>query len=109
MSKPNKSRYRLQQVRQVHADAKGGDCFEIAYGDGEGDVLVVPAPGFWPDAAKQAYARGDDVAGCRALVGEDAYERFAAAGGRADDINLAIGAFAEEHGLAPEKSSPSPS
>ncbi|WP_433224467.1 hypothetical protein [Microtetraspora malaysiensis] len=96
MSKPNRSRYKLAELRAKHAERQGGDSIEFEHED---TVYTLPAPGFWPDAVKVALKAGDDVAASAALMG-DAYQAFTAAGGRADDIMLLITAYADEQGIS---------
>ncbi|MEU7177029.1 MULTISPECIES: hypothetical protein [Streptomyces] len=95
MSKPSKSRYRLTELRQAHAEKNGGDVITFEF---EGSEFTLPAPGFWPDAVKVALKGSDDIAAARALMG-DRYDAFTAMGGRADDVMLVIGAYAEEQGV----------
>ncbi|MFK0294498.1 hypothetical protein ACIQU6_29075 [Streptomyces sp. NPDC090442] len=94
MSKPNKTRYRLAELRQAHADKTGGDVVEFEH---NGATYTIAAPGFWDDEVKASLKAGDDVAAAQALMG-DAYEDFREAGGRADDVMLVIGAYAEDQG-----------
>ncbi|MFE7315141.1 hypothetical protein ACFU7T_18980 [Streptomyces sp. NPDC057555] len=95
MSKPSKTRYRLAELRQAHADKNGGDTIEFEH---DGETFEIAAPGFWPDEVKTALKSGDDIAAARALMG-GAYEDFHAVGGRADDVMLVIAAYADEQGV----------
>ncbi|MGW3072736.1 hypothetical protein [Kitasatospora sp. NPDC001132] len=97
MSKPNKSRFRLSELRAAHAERSGGDTIEFEH---DGVTYSVAAPGFWPDAVKTALKAGDDVAASAAMMGHDAYADFVAAGGRADDVMLVVGAYAEAQGVS---------
>lgn len=96
MSK-GRARFKLQELRQQHAE-KVGDIIEIETDSGE--VFEFPAPGFWPDEAKDSFRENNDVDGVRKLLGPARYLDFKAAGGRADDVALALKAFAAEQGLS---------
>ena len=107
MSSPNRKRFKLQTIRNRQANEKG-DAFEIEADNGE--VFTVPAPGFWPDEVKDLFAEGKEVAAVKALMGAREYLRFRAAGGRADDVALAMKAFAkDEQGVEVGESSASSS
>lgn len=105
MSK-GRARFKLAELRQREADKSGGDTIEIETEDGT--VFAFPAPGFWDDDAKLAFTSNDDVTGVKVLLGPKEYVRFRAAGGRADDVALALKAYAEEQGLGLGESSASP-
>jgi hypothetical protein len=96
MSKPNKARYRLATLRQNAADKMGGDRIEFEAPDGT--EFSIPAPGFWPDSAKEAVRAGDDIGMAKALFGADAYGKFLACGGRTDDLTLIFTAYGESQG-----------
>lgn len=104
MSK-GRARFKLTELRQQAAE-KSGDTIEIETDDGT--VFEFPAPGFWPDDAKEAFAAQNDVNGVRVLLGPREYLRFRDAGGRADDVALALKAFAKEQGIELGESSASP-
>jgi hypothetical protein len=104
MSK-GRARFKLAELRQRAAD-EGGDSIEIETDDGT--VFEFAAPGFWDDAVKEAFQGNNDVAGVRALLGPREYLRFREAGGRADDVALALRAFAKEQGVSLGESSASP-
>jgi hypothetical protein len=106
MSKPNRSRFKLSELRAQQAE-KSGDVFEIETDDGT--IWEVPAPGFWPDEAKVAFSENRDVEGVKALMGPRDYLRFREAGGRADDVALALKAYAKDQGLTVGESSASSS
>lgn len=99
-----RSRFKLAELRHRQAE-KSGDVLEIETDDGT--VFELPAPGFWDDAVKQAFAGNDDVAGVRALMGPARYLEFRQRGGRADDVALALKAYAEDQGLSVGESSAS--
>lgn len=106
MSKPNRARFKLAELRQREADRRG-DAIELETDDGT--VFTFPAPGFWDDDAKEAFTSNNDVAGVRALLGPRDYLKFREAGGRADDVALALREFAKEQGIDLGESSGSPS
>lgn len=96
MSKPNRRRFKLAELRQKQAD-KSGDVIEIETPGG--DVFELPALGFWPDEAKEAMADNRDVECVKRLLGPKEYLKFRQAGGRADDVALVLRAVAAEQGL----------
>jgi hypothetical protein len=104
MSKPNRARFRLAELRQQQAE-KTGDTITIEIDDETS--FAFPAPGFWPDEAKEAFAANNDVAGVKALLGQREYLRFREAGGRADDVALALKAYTAEQGSTVGESSAS--
>jgi hypothetical protein len=95
MSKPNKSRFRLSELRKAHAVKTGGEFVTFEF---EGEDFEISAPGFWDDAVKVALKDGDDIGAARALMGAR-YDDFTAKGGRADDVMIVIGAYADAQGV----------
>ncbi|NJQ14227.1 hypothetical protein [Streptomyces bohaiensis] len=93
-----KTTYSLDELRQRAADRKGGDKLTITAG---GKPFSIPMPGFWPDEVKRkalsSRSEGDEPF-IRALMGSDAFDRFVAAGGRTDDINLLLQEYKEAQG-----------
>ncbi|MFF9758570.1 hypothetical protein ACF1G4_03215 [Streptomyces caelestis] len=87
MSKPNKKRYVLSQVRQQYVDAVGGDQVEVELNDGA--TLTFPHPLFaddeWSEAVDAAESNRDKA---RAILGDEQYEKFHAAGHADADIAL---------------------
>jgi hypothetical protein len=104
MSK-GRARFKLAELRQRQAD-KVGDTIEIEVEDGA--VFTFPAPGFWDDSVKEAFASNNDVQGVKALLGPREYLKFRQAGGRADDVALALKQFADDQGLTVGESTASP-
>lgn len=87
MSKPNKKRYVLSQVRAQYAEAVGGETLEAEGPNGE--VFTMPHPLFAPTEWKEAVdAAEDDGQLARAMLGEEQWEKYTAAGGDATDIAL---------------------
>jgi hypothetical protein len=87
-----KTTYNLDELR-ARAAQRRGDKLTIVAG---GKPYSIPAPGFWSDEQKEAGRQSretGDVAFYRTLMGPEQYDKFAAAGGRADDLNLLV----EEH------------
>lgn len=62
----------------------------------DGTVFTVPAPECWPDEIADLADKKDNVGMARALLGEDAYTAFLAAGGSAALLGAIV---AEEHGV----------
>ncbi|MFE5159640.1 hypothetical protein ACFRNT_14190 [Streptomyces sp. NPDC056697] len=87
MSKPNKRRYVLSQVRAQYAEAVGGEDIEFE-GPG-GEIYQMPHPLFADTAWKQAVDDAEDDAElARAMLGEEQYDKYVAAGGDATDVVL---------------------
>jgi hypothetical protein len=95
MSKPNKNRYRLSEVRSQVADAVGGDTIVAETDDGQEFTLEHPM--FRSPATEEALADldEDDSEGiARVVLGDTQWNKFAKAGGTASDINrllMAVG------------------
>ncbi|WP_037932840.1 hypothetical protein [Streptomyces sp. SPB78] len=87
MSKPNRKRYVMETVRQQYADAVGGETVEVELKTG--DVLTFPHPLFaddeWSDAVDAAESSRDKAI---AILGEDGYEKYRAAGHPDSDVGL---------------------
>lgn len=87
MSKPQ--RYVLSEVKKQYVEAVGGDQVEVELPNGE--TVSFPHPLFadaeWKKAVDEAE---DDHAKAQAMLGEEQYERFVAAGGRAEDLGLVL-------------------
>lgn len=99
MSKPNKKRYKLSEVR-VNAEEKRSSTIDFELG---GVDFSFPAPGFWDDDVYDAAKTESTPVMARALLG-DRYDEFRSLGGRADDIALLMEAYAEEQGADLPKS-----
>ncbi|WP_037888314.1 hypothetical protein [Streptomyces sp. Tu 6176] len=87
MSKPNKKRYVMSQVRQQYTEAVGGDQVEVELSDGQ--VLTFPHPLFaedeWSEAVDAAENNHDKAV---AILGAEQYEKFRAAGHADADVAL---------------------
>lgn len=87
MSKPNKKRYNLSQVKQQYTEAVGGASVEFE--TDKGDVLEFPHPLFaddaWTEAVDGAETSRDKAI---AILGPEQYETYSAAGHGDGDIGL---------------------
>lgn len=87
MSKPNRKRYKLSEVKQQMTDAVGGD--QVEFETDNGDVLTFPHPLFtdeeWDEKVDGAETARDKAI---AILGEEQYEKYAAAGHKDGDIAL---------------------
>ncbi len=87
MSKPNKKRYKLAEVRAQYAEAVGGD--EVEFEGPGGEVYTMPHPLFAPSEwAKAVDDAENDEEMAHAMLGDEQYERFVGAGGRPGDVNF---------------------
>ncbi len=101
MSKPNKRRFKLSEVRTQQAQKRGGST--IDFETDNGDTFSIPAPGFWTDDQAALIGNADTVKLATALLGgEDNYARFKAAGGQSQDISLVMAAYADAQGANSE-------
>ncbi len=108
MSKPNKRRFKLSQIRQQVADERGGSTIDIETDDGQ--VYSMPAPGFWDDEVTELLSSNDNIKLAEALLGgPENYARFKASGGRAQDVALVMTAYGKDQGSTEGESSASPS
>lgn len=97
MSKPNRKRFRLSQIREAQAN-KTGRIIEVETDDGQ--VYEIDAPGFWADEATELMGKGREVDLATVLLGgKEKYAAFKASGGRAQDVALAISAFQDDQGV----------
>ncbi|MEU4920180.1 hypothetical protein AB0G29_12575 [Streptomyces parvus] len=87
MSKPNRKRYKLSEVKQQFTDAVGGDTVEFELANGE--VLEFPHPLFATDEWSTAV---DDAETSRqkahAILGDEQYDKYVAAGHADSEIGL---------------------
>lgn len=51
-----------------------------------GETFTIPGPDFWPDRLPNAVREGFDALG-RAILGDDDWDRFVAAGGKGRALN----------------------
>ncbi|MFJ1782606.1 hypothetical protein ACIOKA_38505 [Streptomyces anulatus] len=87
MSKPNRKRYKLSEVKAQYTEAVGGDVVEFE--TDKGDVLTFPHPLFadddWSTAVDDADTSKDKAV---AILGAEQYETYRAAGHADGDIGL---------------------
>ncbi|MFJ2182987.1 hypothetical protein ACIOJG_20435 [Streptomyces anulatus] len=87
MSKPNRKRYKLSEVKQQFTEAVGGESVEFELDNGE--VLEFPHPLFATDEWSTAV---DDAETSRqkahAILGDDQYDKYVAAGHADSEIGL---------------------
>jgi hypothetical protein len=87
MSKPNKKRYVLETVRAQYEEAVGGA--EVEFEGPGGELFTMPHPLFAPsDWAKAVDDAETDEEMGRAMLGDEQFERYTAAGGRPGDVNF---------------------
>lgn len=89
MSKPNKKRYVLSQVKAQYTEAVGGD--QVEFETNKGDILHFPHPMFaddeWTEAVDGAESSKDKAL---AILGQEQYDTYAAAGHGDGDIGLLL-------------------
>ncbi|MGW0642384.1 hypothetical protein [Streptomyces badius] len=95
MSKPNRKRYRLSEVKQQFTDAVGGETVEFE--TDAGDVLTFPHPLFtdeeWDQKVDNAETAHDKAV---AILGDEQYEKYKAAGHGDGDIALLMMAVQQD-------------
>lgn len=97
MSKPNKRRFKLSEIREAQAN-KTGRTIEVETDDGQ--VFELPTPHFWSDEASSLIGKGRDVELATMLLGgEQRYAEFHAAGGQAADLGILLTAYAQDQGI----------
>ncbi|MFD7319226.1 hypothetical protein [Streptomyces sp. NPDC059883] len=94
MSKPNKKRYILEQVHEQYAEAVGGELVEF---EARGETYSFPHPLFaeeeWADSVDAAESAKDKA---RAMLGDEQYAKYKAAGGSDNDIALLFMAIQQD-------------
>ncbi|MEW1568321.1 hypothetical protein AB0454_35755 [Streptomyces sp. NPDC093509] len=87
MSKPNRKRYRMSEVKAQMSEAVGGELVEFE--TDKGDVLTFPHPLFtdddWDEKVDGAENSKEKAI---AILGEEQYEKYTAAGHKDSDIGL---------------------
>lgn len=87
MSKPNKKRYRLSEVKSQMEEAVGGDVVEFE--TDKGDVLTFPHPLFTDDEwDEKVDAAENSREKAIAILGDEQYEKYHAAGHGDGEIGL---------------------
>jgi hypothetical protein len=86
MSKPNKSRFKLSQVKASYAEAVGGEQVEVETDDGK--VWTFPHPLFADDDTNERLeAAAGDLGKARVLLG-DQWDDYVKSGGDANGLML---------------------
>lgn len=87
MSKPNKKRYKLSEVKAQFTEALGGDQVEFELDNGE--ILTFPHPLFandeWSTAVDEAESNREKAV---AILGSEQYDKYVAAGHADAEIGL---------------------
>lgn len=102
MTKPNKSRLKIETLRAPIIEASPNILFSVG-----GENFELPPVELWPDEALEQLPTGTSQPDIRSIVGiakavlGPDYERFKAAGGRAMDVFLVLDAFATQQGVTP--------
>lgn len=87
MSKPNKKRYKLAEVKAQYAEAVGGE--EVEFEGPGGEIYTMPHPLFAPSEWTKAVDDAeDDEELARAILGQEQFDKFTAAGGQAGDVGF---------------------
>lgn len=81
--------YDLSAIVEQRTEALGGENVEFTFG---GETFTMPHPLLADDAWKEAIndAGDSDVENARAMLGDEQYERFLAAGGRSGYVMLLV-------------------
>lgn len=90
--KNRRTSYTLAEARKKVEDSVGGDRIEVFVEEG-GDPFYIPHPYFYDKATKKAFKEmdaEDDEAQGRILLGDEQYDRFIAAGGTDDGLNIVM-------------------
>lgn len=89
MSKPGKARFKLEALREQATESLGvtpGYIIELE----DGTEVTIPNPMFVDDETQETIEAADstiDIA--KAVLGEELFDKFRAAGGRSNDVALA--------------------
>lgn len=87
MSKPNRKRYKLSEVKTQMTEAVGGD--QVEFETDAGDILTFPHPLFTDDEWDERVDGADNSREkAIAILGEEQYEKYAAAGHADFEIGL---------------------
>lgn len=99
MSKPNRSRMKLSEMRAQASESMGVEPgVELEMEDGS--VFHIPSPMLLDDDRQEALNalgdKGDAISTAKAILGEEQHLEFLAAGGHSNDVSLAWGMLTEE-------------
>jgi len=97
MSKPNKRRYKLSQIREATTERVGASSIELETDDGQ--VFEFPAPHLWADDTVEL-ARQDKTVQLAATLLGDRHQEFLAAGGHSIDVMMAVAQYGLDQGVA---------
>lgn len=100
---PPKKRH-VHRVKLTDFKAKKADEGAVEIEADDGEIYRIDAPEVWSDEIAELAQSEDQVAVARALIGEDRYDAFVAAGGTA---MLVMAIVSEAHGIQPGESSAS--
>ncbi|PZE34013.1 hypothetical protein DEJ21_14280 [Curtobacterium sp. MCSS17_006] len=96
--KNRRTSYTLAAARRKVEESVGGDRIEIFVEEG-GEPFYIPHPYFYDKATKKAFKEmddEDDEAQGRILLGDEQYDRFIAAGGTDDALNIVMVAVQQD-------------
>lgn len=89
MSKPGKARFKLEALRDQATESLGatpGYIIEL----NDGTEVTIPNPMFVDDETQELLEAADStIEIARAVLGEDTFDKFRAAGGRSNDVAIA--------------------
>ena len=96
MSKPNKRRLKLAELRTQATEALGMDPgLELELDDGS--TITIPSPLLLADDIQEVVDKAEGaVATAKAILGDDEHARFIAAGGHSNDVMLAWKLLSED-------------
>lgn len=95
MTKPNKRRLKLAEMRDQALDALGMEPgLELELPNGE--VVLVPSPMLVGDDVQSRLSDEDVVATAKAVLGEELHAKLIAGGGNSNDVMLAWKLMSEE-------------
>lgn len=95
MTKPNKRRLKLSEMRDQAMEALGMEPgLELELPNGE--VLLVPNPMLVSDEVQARLSDEDVVSTAKAVLGEEDHARLLAGGGSSNDVMLAWKLMSEE-------------
>lgn len=89
MSKPGKARFKLEALREQATESLGASPGYVIELD-DGTEVTIPNPMFVDDDTQETIEAADstiDIA--RAVLGDDTFDKFRAAGGRSNDVAIA--------------------
>lgn len=96
--KDRRNAYTRAEARKKVADSVGGERIEYRLTE-DGETFYLPHPYFYDNATKRALKNADDddeSAQSRILLGDEQYDRFVAAGGTDEDINIVMIAIGQD-------------